>query len=173
MQSQENPVREKKINHPPRKLRGKPAYNKVPGCSAALSSATPGLRPHGFWSRPGPSDWVSPALTFPVNFHSGLRQFVSTRPLGLAAGVHSGGLHPTPFSSSPIGPTPKPTSPSATLYASLPQVLSVKLISLPSNFMGNIFLGGGEKKRITEERKDAHRKENCQSKVNSIPCCPG
>jgi len=39
-------------------------------------------------------------------------------------------------------------------------------------FYGDYFLGGGEKKklRITEEKKDAHRKENCNSKNFSIPC---
>ncbi len=49
------------------------------------------LRPHGFWSRPGPSDWVSPALTYSGVFYCRLRQLVSTRPLGLVAGVRYGG----------------------------------------------------------------------------------
>ena len=75
-------------------LAGLRRMQQSPGCSARVSTRAPGLRPHGFWSRPGPSDWVSPALTFSEVFHHGLRQLVSTRPLGLAAGVHYGGLKP-------------------------------------------------------------------------------
>ena len=143
----EKPVREEKnnTNHPPRKLRGKPAYNKDPGCSTALSSAAPGFHPHVFWSRPGPSDWVSSALTFPEVCHRGLRQFVSTRPLGLAVGVRYGGLRPTALSSSPIGPTPKPTSPWANVARNVPRIVAF------GNWRKIIF--GGGKEKILSRRK--------------------
>src|SRR5690606_24157058 len=80
------------------RLRARPAYNNPQGAALAIrftvSFTRLGLRPNGFWSRPGQSDWASTALTFFGVHTRGLRQLVSARPWWLAARVHSGGSRP-------------------------------------------------------------------------------
>ena len=158
---------------PKRRLPACGACNTAPGCFARVSTRAPGLRPHGFWSRPGPSDWVSPALTFAEVFHRGLRQFVSTRPLGLAAGVRSGG-HKPPLRSRPrqSGLLQNPRHPRQRYVKVCLKVLPAEHAAHPAILWGRILLWGGEEKklRITEEIKDARRKENCKSWLFSIPC---
>src|SRR5690606_2070163 len=79
-------------------LRAGPAYNKPQGASLAIrfevSSARSGLRPNGFCSRPGQSDWASSALPFLRVHIVGVRQLVAARPWWLAARVHFGGSSP-------------------------------------------------------------------------------
>ena len=130
--------------HPPGKKARPYSAKQSPGCSAALSSAAPGLRPNWFWGLPGNSDWASAALTFPCGILSGSTSVYLSPSSLLAAGGNSGGLRPTPFPSSQFGQAPKPTSPSATLSNILPHEMLPRDLPVAGQVVKKNFVGGWE-----------------------------